>query len=129
MIRGLRASSPKADRSSATRFARLASETNVPGQSRWWISSFETALGLEAIRRSRSANALGGRADARPRHKTSWVPESKTQSPKACLMVDERNREEALQNRDDFPLRALHLIGVPPHRMRRASADGGGRRS
>src|SRR5439155_23048731 len=96
--------------------ATLASETNVPGHRRSWISSLETALGWAAIRTSSNAKALGERPSARLPRKTSRVPESKTQSPNARRIrtTPERNREKPLESRDDFPLRGPYFTGVPP---------------
>src|SRR5512138_201907 len=85
-IFGFRASSPSAARSSTTRFARLAGETNVPGQRCSWISAFETALGRRRMRSSRRAKALGERGTVRPRRTTSRESESNSQSPTPSRM-------------------------------------------
>src|SRR5262249_54299248 len=105
MIRGRRALSPSTARSSAIRFATLASETNVPGQRVSWIRALETAFGLFATRISSRPNALGERSSVRPPLEISRVPESKTQPPKArrTSILDQRNREETLDGPDDFP--------------------------
>src|SRR5690349_3584347 len=87
MIRGWRASSPSAARSSTTRLPRFASDTWTFGQRHAWMSAFETAIGRRSMRSSSSAYALGEIAARRPPQNTSRVSESKTFAPKLSLIV------------------------------------------
>src|SRR5712692_7542400 len=96
MKRGWRALSWSASRSSATRFARLASDTKVPGQSRSWIISFDRALGRCAMRRSAPPGGRRGSHGCRRTLDGSGSPGLRGQVPR-------RRQRNALSAAEERP--------------------------
>src|SRR5436309_12680140 len=82
MNRGSRASSARAERSSATRLARLASDTWLDGQRRSLRTVLGTAPGRRSSSTSRSRKALGEMWMISPCRRSSRLSVSSVNSPK-----------------------------------------------
>src|SRR5439155_8056072 len=82
MKRGSRASSVRAERSSATRLARLASDTWLEGRRRSFRTDLGTAAGRRSSSASRSRKALGEMWTTWPSRKSSRLSVSSVNSPK-----------------------------------------------
>src|SRR5437867_7926341 len=82
MNRGSRASSARAERSSATRLARLASDTWLEGQRRSFRTDLGTAAGRRSSSTSRSRKALGEMWTVWPSRKNSRLSVSSVNPPK-----------------------------------------------
>ena len=70
-----------ASRTSETNDGRLLPETNVPGQSRSWMSAFETGRGRCSISSASRSKALGESRTSGPAHHTCRRSASKVKSP------------------------------------------------
>src|SRR5262249_2269692 len=105
--------SPSARLTSEARVIRLASETWVSGQSRSWISGFESARGRFSMSRDRKSNAFGDRWTEEPSRSSSRVSESRTNAPKPTRIVSHQTLRTPSAGSEDWRGRPADLRRAP----------------